>query len=131
MILSLFFLSLSYATGVEFMSVSKCLNKPNCVSSTDKREEFYVDPLVVKDFDLVVSKIKKLSGAKLKSHDKTKKTAHFVFVTKLMKFKDDVWLEMNVEENHIEIKSESRLGYSDLGANRKRVVKIRALIEAL
>jgi len=130
MIFSLVFFLFSCATGVESMSVTECSNKPNCVSSLDKREEFYIDPLKIKDFDQAVGKIAKLSGAKLKSHNKGK-TAHFVFVTKLMKFKDDLWLEMNVEKNQIEVKSESRLGYSDLGANKKRVMKIKSLIEVL
>ena len=42
----------------------------------------------------------------------------------------DVEFQINAEENTIQIRSASRTGYSDLGANRTRVELIRAAFES-
>lgn len=51
----------------------------------------------------------------------------FVAVTKIMKFKDDVdiqVIENSANESSLAVYSRSRVGYSDMGANRKRVETI-------
>ena len=49
---------------------------------------------------------------------------HAVFVTALMRFRDDVEFYADSETSTLHFRSASRLGYSDLGANRKRMLKI-------
>ena len=49
---------------------------------------------------------------------------HYVVTTALLRFKDD--LEFEAGEGVVHVRSASRMGYSDLGANRKRVEKLRA-----
>ena len=51
-----------------------------------------------------------------------------VVSTPLMKFKDDIQLLYLVESNLIHVRSSSRLGLSDLGANANRVEKLRTLV---
>ena len=56
--------------------------------------------------------------------DRPAQKLNFVAVSKLMRFKDDVDVEVfPVEPDgaRVAIYSRSRVGYSDLGANRKRV----------
>lgn len=51
-------------------------------------------------------------------------TASFVARTKLMRFKDDIDVEiipLSDNRSSFIIYSRSRIGYSDMGANRKRV----------
>ena len=50
------------------------------------------------------------------------------FTSKLMGFVDDV--EFYCDGGVIQVRSASRLGYSDLGVNRKRIEAIRAVFEA-
>lgn len=49
----------------------------------------------------------------------------FEFRTPLIGFVDDVECRLNRTEQQIEIRSASRIGHSDMGANRKRVEAIR------
>ena len=61
------------------------------------------------------------------SSDAEKLRLKFVATTGLMRFKDDVDIEIIALEDGrstFAIYSRSRVGYSDLGANRKRVTKI-------
>jgi len=50
------------------------------------------------------------------------------FSTPLMGFVDDV--EFYCDGKAIQVRSASRLGYSDLGVNRKRIEAIRAAFRA-
>ena len=46
--------------------------------------------------------------------------------SRLLGFVDDLELELRPEEGLIAVRSASRLGYSDLGVNRRRVETLRA-----
>ena len=50
-------------------------------------------------------------------------TSHIVFRTPLMMFPDDVFIETGCTENGtwIQVHSESRLGYGDMGVNQNRI----------
>jgi uncharacterized protein (DUF1499 family) len=52
------------------------------------------------------------------------------FTTPLMKYVDDVEFWFDPSANVIQVRSASRLGKSDLGANRKRVEAVRAALVA-
>ena len=51
---------------------------------------------------------------------------HVEFSSLLFRFVDDVEFFLDDMEKLIHIRSASRVGYSDLGVNRRRVDKIRA-----
>ncbi len=104
-----------------------CPEKPNCVSSAATDAPHKIEPLHYEG-DPAAAKAKLASviagmpGAHIEAEDE--RYIHAVFVTRLMRFRDDV--EMLVREGGvIEVRSMSRIGYSDLGANRSRVEEIR------
>jgi uncharacterized protein (DUF1499 family) len=49
---------------------------------------------------------------------------HATYTSRLLRFVDDV--ELRVDGAQLQVRSASRVGYSDLGANRKRVEALRA-----
>ena len=51
---------------------------------------------------------------------------HAVFRTKWLRFADDVEFRLDRAASTVAVRSASRVGYSDLGANAKRVESIRA-----
>jgi len=52
--------------------------------------------------------------------------AHAVYRTPLLGFRDDLELRLDEASSVIQVRSASRVGYSDLGANRRRVEDLRA-----
>ncbi|MFT7527048.1 MAG: hypothetical protein ACI9LY_002200, partial [Arenicella sp.] len=59
--------------------------------------------------------------------NETDSYVYSVFTTRLMRFKDDV--EFYIDEAHqlVHFRSASRVGHSDLGANRKRYQSFKEL----
>ena len=51
---------------------------------------------------------------------------HAVFRTRVLRFADDVEFRLDRSGSAIAVRSASRLGYSDMGANAKRVEDLRA-----
>jgi len=53
--------------------------------------------------------------------------AHAVFRTPLLRFRDDLEVRLDEPNSVIHVRSASRVGYSDMGANRRRVENLRTL----
>ena len=70
--------------------------------------------------------IEGMPGAKIKQQ--SPEYLYAVFTSKLMRFKDDVEVYLDHENKLIHFRSASRVGYSDLGVNRKRY---KAFVQAL
>lgn len=54
---------------------------------------------------------------------------HATFTSRLFRFVDDVELLLDPQAGVIHVRSASRVGYSDLGANRRRVEALREAFE--
>jgi uncharacterized protein (DUF1499 family) len=55
---------------------------------------------------------------------------HFEFTTRWLGFVDDVEFLLDPQAGSIHFRSASRLGYSDLGVNRRRMEAIRQAFDA-
>lgn len=109
------------------VNLNTCGNSPNCVSSQDKRKDFFVKSLPrVNSYQKDKKKLKEVCHSMKASLVEEKKDyLHFVFTTSFFRFKDDV--EFLITDEEIQIKSSSRVGHYDFKANKKRVEKIRKL----
>ncbi|OOE45734.1 hypothetical protein BZG09_03220 [Salinivibrio kushneri] len=111
--------------------VTACGDSPNCVSTEDTRATFQLAPLRLANTDValanIVEKISSMPHAELVSAQDN--YAHLRFTTRVLRFVDDVEVSLNGDQ--IALRSASRVGYYDFGANRRRADAIRrTLIEA-
>ncbi|ROV57988.1 DUF1499 domain-containing protein [Vibrio ponticus] len=101
-----------------------CADKPNCVSTLEQREKFQLAPFTIKD-NVTIEQIETvaltLPGAKTAAHDGN--YLRIECTSKIMRFVDD--LELEIQGNQLLVRSESRVGYSDFGVNRKRAEQLR------
>jgi uncharacterized protein (DUF1499 family) len=118
--------------GVNNGELMPCPKTPNCVNSQAADEGHYIKPL---HFSGTRQEAKERLLQILKSEKRTKILAaheHYIrveFTSSFFRFVDDVEFYFPKEqagEKLLHIRSASRVGYSDLGANRKRIEKIRS-----
>lgn len=118
--------------GVKGGKLAKCPDSPNCVSSqADPNSSHYVEgfhlpkskELTEETFSSFVDAIKGMSGCTLKEQNQF--YARFEFRSLLFGFVDDLEICGEPSSQIVDVRSSSRIGYSDLGANRKRVDRIR------
>lgn len=112
--------------GVIKNKLTKCPDKPNCVVSFYSEDsEHYIAPM---ETDLSINEIKKILmdklGLKLKSEQEN--YLYFTYTSNFFEFIDDI--EIFKINNILYFRSASRVGYSDLGVNKKRVIKIKEML---
>ena len=112
--------------------LSPCPSSPNCVSSLATDRKHAIEPL-------------RYTGSRAKARQrlmkilgKLKRTRVIVadseyirveFRSVMFNFVDDVEFLFGDDKNVIHVKSASRVGYYDFGANRKRVEQIRSIFD--
>lgn len=104
-----------------------CGNRPNCVSTQELRPKFAVAPFTLAP-NVTSAQIERvaleLPGAKVVKV--TDNYVHIEYRSKIMGFIDD--LELEIQGDHLIVRSASRVGYSDFGVNRRRVALLRQLL---
>ena len=111
--------------GVVGDKLKPCGPKPNCVCSfSDPSTNQYVMPLQMKDNPIPrVMDVLKQQGLKI-----IEAQPNYIWATetsKIFKFVDDI--EFYYTNGVLHVRSASRVGYSDLGANKRRVEKLFSL----
>jgi uncharacterized protein (DUF1499 family) len=113
--------------GLKDGRLAPCPGRPNCVVSqgTDKRH--HIDPIAYEGekpaaVELIQQVVQELDGTRIVVQ--TDDYLHVEFKSKLMGFVDDVEFYFP-DSAVIHMRSASRVGYSDFGANRRRLEKIR------
>ena len=118
--------------GVRDGKLAPSPNKPNCVNSQDSGAHG-IAPLGYKgDGAAAMKKLAALVAA-LPNASIAEQRADYLyaeFSTPLMGFVDDVEFYLPPQGGVIHVRSASRLGYSDLGVNRKRIEQLRAAFAA-
>ncbi len=110
--------------------LAPCPNSPNCVSSLSGSKDHWVAPLEVSDtrdtsLQRVQSVLDSLPRVDYDVVGPARINARFKSM--VLRFTDDVTFYVR-ENGTVEVRSASRVGYWDLGANRRRV---ESLLEKL
>ena len=112
------------APGMAEGRLTPCPDSPNCVVSEPGADEKHA----IKAFPLAawerLPQVVAAEGGEIVQQSDGYIAA--VFTTKIMRYKDDV--EFRLDDAAVHVRSASRVGYSDLGANRKRIESLRALL---
>ena len=114
--------------GLTGGKLAPCPQSPNCVSSQSESEKHFIDPLIfsgplTETREMLVSAIRTVKRAKIVTLENN--YIHTEFTSALFRFVDDGEFYLDEAAHVIHMRSASRLGYSDLGANRKRMESIR------
>ncbi|WP_420641906.1 DUF1499 domain-containing protein [Candidatus Leptofilum sp.] len=105
-----------------------CPDSPNCVSTQATTELHGIEPIAYDgDTSTAYAKILAILEAddSITVISQTSTYIHAEARSGLWKFIDDVEFQFNDAESIIQFRSASRLGYSDLDANRQRMENIR------
>lgn len=119
-------------TGIIDGRLAPCPDRPNCVSSDATDEEHHVAPYRLKAAPQQV-----WHGLQnvIAAEERTRlvfvddKYMHVEFESAIMRFVDDTEFQLRPDDGIIAVRSASRVGYGDLGVNRKRIERIRAALE--
>lgn len=121
-----------YAVGLEGGTLAGCGDSPNCVSSQAQGPR-HVAPFKLKTGRQAWFAIEQLLAhtPRVKVVTRTDNYLHAEFVSALFRFTDDVEFQLREPEGIIAVRSASRVGYYDLGANRGRIEKLRERLREL
>ncbi|MGH7127301.1 MAG: DUF1499 domain-containing protein [Planctomycetaceae bacterium] len=110
--------------------LAPCPESPNCVSSQADDDAHRIEPLTFSgSADEAMSDLIAVVESMPRTEIVTRREdyLHVEFTSPVFRFTDDVEFLLNDEVKVIHVRSASRTGRSDLGANRKRVEEIRRL----
>ena len=107
-----------------------CPATPNCVCSEYSVEGASIEPLgytgTAEEAWARLKRVVAETGGEVMAEQDG--YLHAVYKTPLLRFLDDVEFRQDKNQQVIHVRSASRVGRSDFGANRKRVEKIRAAL---
>ncbi len=124
-----------FPAGLQNNQLSPCPASPNCVNSEYAHDnEHYIAAIAyqnrsVEDVLQLLQQTIAMSGGQISEH-----TGDYIAATyssRLFGFVDDVEFRIDRQQQLIHIRSASRQGHSDLGANQKRAQRIKQLFAQL
>ncbi|MCC2640653.1 MAG: uncharacterized protein K0S45_1066 [Nitrospira sp.] len=112
--------------------LAPCPSSPNCVSTQAQDQEHAIAPFQYQKSRAEAKEALKaivlaLPRTELVEEDET--YLHYEFTSLLLRFVDDVEFLFDDETKTVHFRSASRIGYGDLGVNRRRMEEVRKLVE--
>jgi uncharacterized protein (DUF1499 family) len=120
--------------GVIDGRLAACPDSPNCVSSQSTDPRHAIAPLryegtAEKARGLLIEAVSGMKRARIVATEERYLRAEFT--SALFRFVDDVEFLLDDVTRTIHVRSASRVGYSDLGVNRRRMEEIRSRFDTL
>lgn len=121
---------------MEQLKLSTCPTTPNCVSSLAGDPQHHIRPMQIRVSPEVAWEKLKLAlveerGIKIVAEEKPAWYLRAEARSRVFGFVDDVEFQIRPQEQVIQVRSAARVGYWDLGVNRRRVERIRVRLNAL
>ncbi len=105
-----------------------CPRSPNCVSSMAEDTDHAIAPLTYTGSRAeAMERLKRVLASQKRTTivSETEDYLHAEVTSLIFRFVDDVEFFFPADEKTIHVRAASRVGYSDLGVNRRRVEEIR------
>ena len=121
------------SSGQEESVLRPCPDSPNCVSTEARESSQRVSPFRLKSTSPEAwQSVRDLVSAMPRTVvvTATDTYLHAESRSRLWKFVDDLELSLSPADGWIQVRSASRVGYSDLGVNRRRVEALREELRA-
>lgn len=116
------------AGGISNGDVLPCPDTPNCVSTAETDTKQTISPLTYRGSrEQAIVKLKKIINDLPNTKLRQEKDGYLWWEckSKIFGFIDDLEIYLPAKQQLIQIRSASRMGYSDFGVNRERVEKIK------
>jgi uncharacterized protein (DUF1499 family) len=116
--------------GIHNGTLAECPSTPNCVSSFATDEIHAIEPIDVSAdtdgaWDHLVNVMGRFPKTRIVESDPEAGYLRCECRTPIVSYVDDVEFLLRKDEQKLHVRSASRLGYSDMNANRNRVESIR------
>lgn len=116
--------------------LAPCPDSPNCLSSQAEDVDHRVEPLAIRvdadrAWELAVRAVSEAERASIVEHRPGDGYLHATFRSAVFRFVDDLELLLDRHAKVIHLRSASRLGYYDFGANGRRIGALRERFRAL
>ncbi|MFK7997252.1 MAG: DUF1499 domain-containing protein [Granulosicoccus sp.] len=113
-------------------SLGDCPDTPNCHGSESSRQaqtvaRFVITKTASDAIDTLATIVSTQARTQIVTQDE--RYLHATFATKFMGYIDDVEFLLADDGQSVQVRSASRIGKSDLGANKKRINNLRTLAE--
>jgi uncharacterized protein (DUF1499 family) len=120
--------------GVTAGRLTTCPDSPNCVSSQSTDPRHAISPLryegpMEKARERLIGTVSGMKRSRIVVAEERYLRAEFT--SALFRFVDDVEFLLDDGTKIIHVRSASRVGYSDLGVNRKRVEEVRSRFQSV
>ena len=120
------------AQGIKEGVLAPCPDSPNCVSTQAEDTKHHMDPIsYTGTLEQARQRLLKVISSMRRARVMVDKGnyIHVVFTSMIFRFKDDVEFAFDDRNKLINFRSASRVGYSDMGVNRKRMEEIKKRFE--
>ncbi len=106
--------------------LAPCPSSPNCFSTKEETNRKIKPLAFVGSLEESKSRLKELIAGmeRTKLVEEQATFLHFTFTTKIFEFVDDVTFEFDEANRIIHFRSASRVGWSDIWANKRRMKRI-------
>ena len=119
----------AHGLGVEKGLLKRCPDSPNCVSSQCEDGLHYLAPIAMtasleKTIEAITAVLSRRNGVRVTTCKDD--YVHAIATSRIMRFVDDIEFVVDEANRVIHFRSASRVGYHDLGVNRKRMESLLA-----
>lgn len=111
-------------------NLTPCPASPNCISTAGTDQQHRIEPPegdAAANFSRLRQQVAADKNARIVTENKS--YLHAEYRSRLLGFTDDLEVLVDSGQNKLQLRSASRLGYSDFGVNRKRMESLLKSLE--